>query len=363
MKTTLLFAYTQLLRILRDPVTLIVLFTIPSLLLVLFGAFTANTDNIQLRVAVINHSKEAFAEEFESGLKDIKVLKHSEEKLSIDAAKDKMKNDELDGVIEIPAEFGQVKNDLPSGNVKVYFDQTDATTGDIVSSVIREVIDGTNTQLVGNKPPLGVEKVSISGANASVFDGLFAMFTGMAVMMVGIFGVASALAYDKKAGILRRLRITPFKSWQLIVGTMLAYTLVSVTAVALMTGLAMLLFGLEMRGSWLDFGILTLLATLLMLGFGLAVGGWAKNATQADIYGQIVFIASLAFSGIWVPIALMPTWLQDIVAYLPLTPVIDGIRSIVTEGLSLASLTSELLVIVVWTIVVLVVGIKTFKWE
>lgn len=363
MKTTFLFAKTQLVRVFRDPVTLIVLFAIPVLLLVLFGAFTKGTEDLKLKVAVVNNSHEAFAGEFAQQLEKVEILDQPNEALSLDEAKKQMRSDELDGIIELPEGFGRSENSVPSGTARIYFDQTDATTGDIVSSVMTRVIDESNKQLTGVTMPLAVERVSISGSGARIFDGLYAIFTSMAIMMVGIFAVASSIPADKKSGALRRLRVTPLRSSHLVMGTMVAYAVVAVVAVVLMTMIAILAFGLEMKGSWWDFAGFSLLAIVLFLAFGMMVGGWAKNSTQADIYGQIIFIASLAFSGLWFPRALLPEWLQAITEYLPLTPVVDGIRSIVTEGTALTSLGTEVAIVAVWTVVVTLIGVKTFRWE
>ena len=201
------------------------------------------------------------------------------------------------------------------------------------------------------------------GKSGDIFDGLFAMFTGMAIMMVGIFGAASAIPYDKKSGVLRRLHVTPLKTRDFILGMLSTYVIVGVLAVALMTALAVTLFGLEMKGSWLDYSLFSLLAITLMVGIGLAVGGLAKNSTQSDVYGQIIFLSSMAFSGLWFPRALMPEWLQSITTFLPLTSIIEGIRAIVTEGMSIMSLGNELAVIGVWAVAITILGIKTFRWE
>ena len=134
-------------------------------------------------------------------------------------------------------------------------------------------------------------------------------------------------------------------------------------AVALMTIVAQMVFKMDMRGEWLDFSLFIFAAALLMIAIGVMVGGWAKNTTQSDIYGQIIFISSLAFSGLWVPRALMPDWMQAITAYLPLTPVIEGIQRIVTEGASLTALGFHLAVMAVWFTAVFIVSIKTFRWE
>lgn len=163
MKATLLFAKTQLLRVSRDIVTLIVLFSIPLVLLLVFGAFTANTNNVSLRVAVVNNSEEAFAQQFEKSIDGIDVLKQEGNELSLNEARDKLKDDDLDAVIELPKEFGAVSETGPSGKIKVYVDESSMSTGDIVMGVMNSVVEQTNTAIVGSEPPIAVERAVVEG--------------------------------------------------------------------------------------------------------------------------------------------------------------------------------------------------------
>ena len=363
MKTTFLFAKTQLLRVSRDIVTVIILFSIPLLLLLLFGAFTANTDNVTLRVAIVNQSTSEFAREFDAQLDDIKILKQPEESLNFEQAQEKIKKGDLDAAVVLPSGFGEAKNGMPSGGAKVYVDQSDRSTGDIVMGVMTQIIDRSNVAVTGTEPPLSVERATIKGQSARIFDNLYVLFTAMAIMMVGIFGVASTIPSDKKTGMLRRLRVTPLRSSQLIIGTSLAYLAVCFLSVVLMTALAVFGFSMKINGSMIDFGVFALLASLLMIGFGVFVGGISRTTTQSDIYGQIIFMTSLAFSGLWVPRALMPEWLQNITAYLPLTPIIEGLQRIVIEGASITALGFQLAVMVGWFVLIILLSIKTFRWE
>lgn len=59
----------------------------------------------------------------------------------------------------------------------------------------------------------------------------------------------------------------------------------------------------------------------------------------------------------------MPEWLQSISAYLPLTPMIDGIRLIATEGKQLVDLLPQLGIISVWLIVIYLIAFRVFRWE
>jgi ABC-2 type transport system permease protein len=363
LKVTWLFAKLQLTRSLRDPITTIVLFGIPVLLVLVFGSITRGGDNLSVDVAVINNSQTQFAKDFEKSLGSIKALKINDEGLSLDKARDKMNDDSLDGIIELPKDFGTIQDNLPKGNVKVYFDKADTQTGDIVASIIQGAVNQTNQQLVETPVPISIERTPIKVSEASAFDTIFSIFTGMAIMMVGVFAVGSIFPADKKSGVMRRMHVTPIKAREIIGGTMLSFAVIGLIGVGILTLIALLLFDFNMRGDWLQFGAFVLLSLFTMLGFGLAIGGVAKNTTQSDIMGQIVFLASLAVSGVWFPRVLMPEWLQGITSFFPLTPIIDGIRSITTENASLITIWPEVAVIAGWGIVVYIVGVKLFKWN
>lgn len=364
MKTMLQYAKIQFLRVLRDPVTLIVLFAIPVLLLVLFGAFLGGGDgNIKLKVAVVNGSSEQFARDFTSQLKDIKVLEVDETITELDDAGEKLKEGQVDGVIELPAGFGAPKDGRPSGTVQLSANARDQSSADILMSVMSSVAEHSNAAITGAQAPIKVERSTIEGSATKPVDVLYPMFTAMGIMMVGIFGVGSVIPSDKKAGILRRMRVTPLRSSQFVGGMVLAYIGIVLMVVVLMTAIAMLAFDMTMNGDWLSFGALVLVSSMLMIAFGVLIGGWAKNTTQSDIYGQIIFITSLAFSGLWLPRAMMPDWLRDITSFLPLTPIIEGMERIVVEGVAITGLGVQLAIIAGWLAIVTLLSIKTFRWE
>lgn len=102
---------------------------------------------------------------------------------------------------------------------------------------------------------------------------------------------------------------------------------------------------------------------ICILGIGLSIGGWAKNERQAAPLGNIIVFPMLFLSGTFFPRFLMPEWLQNISEYLPLTPIIDGIRLITTEGKTLIEISSQISIILFWTIVVYAIAFRVFRWE
>jgi ABC-2 type transport system permease protein len=104
-------------------------------------------------------------------------------------------------------------------------------------------------------------------------------------------------------------------------------------------------------------------ATIMMLGFGLLIGGWARNESQAAPLSNLIAFPMMFLSGIFFPRFLFPEWLQGVTSYIPLSPVIDGFRLIMTENANLFELGSHLLVIAIWTIAIYILAIKLFRWE
>lgn len=351
-------------RFFRDKTALFFTFLFPLLFLFVFGSLNRNTGGVDFSVAFINHSQTTFAQEFEKSARDGKVLKVKNDVKNLDDAKEKMGRGELDSIVELPADFGKVDaKGVPRGNVVVYYEQANPQTGQTLASILQQQLDGINKQLTKHVDPFAVEQKPTKTANLSQFDYVFSGLIGFSILSLGIFGMANGFPADKKAGILRRLRASPLHSSQLIIATAINYLLIGVISIALMMGVGMAVFDFQMRGDYFVFSAFTIMSIIVMFGFGLAIGGWAKNENQSAPLSNLVAFPLMFLSGTFFPRFLMPDWLERITAYLPLTPIVDGMRYIMTEGKDLTQLGMELLIMAVWTIVIYGIAIKIFRWE
>ena len=132
---------------------------------------------------------------------------------------------------------------------------------------------------------------------------------------------------------------------------------------ALMLVVAIALYHLKIVGNLAELAIFISLGIFLILGIGLALGGWAKNERQVAPLGNIIVFPMMFLTGVFFPRFLMPQWLQSITTYMPLTPVIDGSRMILTEGKGLLDLGPQLLVMGIWLIIVYAIAFRVFRWE
>jgi ABC-2 type transport system permease protein len=346
----------------RDPVALFFTFLFPLIFLLVFGAMS-RSDSVSFDITIINHSETAFAKEFVAQTKkdkrfDIKTV------AGFAQAKEKMGRGELGSIIELPRSFGQPNaQGIASGNLVVYYEESDPTTGQTVASVMQQVLDSKNKELTATVDPLAVQAKPTETSNLTRFDYTLAGIVGFSIMSLAIFGMANGFPADKKAGALRRMRATPLRSSQLILATAMEYLLVGFLSVLIMFAVATFLFDFSMRGNYLTLAVFVLIGIFSLFGFGMAIGGWAKNENQSAPLSNLVAFPLMFLSGVFFPTFLMPQWLQNIANYLPLTPVVDGIRLIITENASLLNLGSELAIIGGWTLIIYAIAFKVFRWE
>ncbi len=355
-------AYTR--RFFRDKTGLFFTFLFPLLFLFIFGYLNSGNTSLNFDVAVINSSDSAFAEQFEKQLRENDTFTVSDAATTFDEAKERMGRSELDTIIELPAGFGDInEKGQPSGSIVVYYAEASPQSGQTVAAVMEQALDGINTELGQPTPPLTVEQKPTSVSGLSAFDYVFSGLLGFTVLSLGIFGLANQFPAEKKTGALRRLRASPISAAQLVFANMLYYMLIGIISLVLMVLVALYVFDFNMRGDWFQLGVVAIISIILMFGFGLAIGGWAKNETQSAALTQIVALPMMFLSGIFFPRFLMPDWLQSVTAFLPLTPVIDGMRMIMTEAKTLIDIAPQLGLIAIWIIVIYAIAIRVFRWD
>lgn len=363
--TVSVFSKLNTKRFFRDRLALFFGILFPLIFLFVFGSISNGGNDTNFNVAVVNQSKTQFAEQYVDKLEANKVFKIDKEATTLDAAKDKMEKSQLDGTIVLPPEFGaeQSGQNYPSGQAEVIYTQNNATAGQTLTSLLDASFKPLNTQFVSAAQPFTVKGEQLNEKSLNAFDYTFAGLLGFAIVGLGIFGPVNVFPELKKQGILRRLHTTPLKVWQYFTSTMISQAIIGLVSLAVMFAVALTVFDLKVVGNYFEIVTFLVISIIAILGIGLAIGGWAKNERQAAPLANIVVFPMLFLSGTFFPRFLMPDWLQTASAYLPLTPVIDGIRMIVTEGKHLTQIEPQLGLLAVWIVVIYAIAFKVFRWE
>lgn len=352
-------------RFFRDRLALFFSFAFPLIFLFVFGGLNSGNSDLSFKVAMINNSDTQFAKQFVSDANKQKVLKVDKEVTNLSQAKEKMGRGELDATIILPLSFGELKDgkSYPSGEATVQYTQNNQQAAQTLTSILEAEFKGINAQFVQSETPFSVSSEQINERSLSSFDYTFAGLLGFAIIGMGIFGPVNVFPELKKMGILRRLHTTPIRVWQYFLSTMLSQAFIGLISLAIMFVVAITLFNLNVVGNYIELIIFLIFSIIMILGIGLAMGGWAKNERQVAPLANIVVFPMMFLSGTFFPRFLMPEWLQTISNFLPLTPVIDGARLLATEGKHLIDIMPQIGLIAVWAVVIYIIAFRVFRWE
>jgi ABC-2 type transport system permease protein len=167
-------------------------------------------------------------------------------------------------------------------------------------------------------------------------------------ILIGVTGVsrAGALVLDIQGGYFDRLLLTPVRRLAILVGHMVADVAI---AAVLTVPILVLAFALGVRlkagpGGVLVFIVLAGLWSLAFAGFGYAIA--LKTGNPAAVNSSfLLFFPFLFMTSSYVPRAQLTGWLNTIASWNPVTYVLEGQRSLVTQGWQWGSLGKTLLAI------------------
>jgi ABC-2 type transport system permease protein len=184
----------------------------------------------------------------------------------------------------------------------------------------------------------------------------------MVLLMMTMMFTALAVVREKEAGTMEQLIVTPIRPYELIIGKLAPFAVLSIVDVVLVLVVATLWFHVPLKGSVPLLFLLCFVFEIATLGLGLLISTISKTQQEATMTTQFfVMQPMMQLSGFAFPIANMPVVVQMITLLLPLRYFMTIIRGIFLKGVGLASLWRDSLALLVLGLVILTVAISRFR--
>ncbi|HYF90681.1 MAG TPA: ABC transporter permease [Symbiobacteriaceae bacterium] len=225
-------------------------------------------------------------------------------------------------------------------------------------------VDELSRQATGITMPLGfVEKALGGSGGRSEFEAYVPGLLMIAVEML-MYKFAMMLAAEVEAGTLRRLRLTRMTALDFLGGISLTQLVVGVAAVLLAFGTAVMM-GFESQGPLWVAMLITSLATVSIIGFGLLTACFSRTTTEAAVVASFPMLAVMFFSGSAFPlprVALFSLFGRVISIYdiLPPTHAVNALNKVMTMGAGIGEIGFELGAIAVLSAIYFAVGVWLF---
>jgi ABC-2 type transport system permease protein len=204
---------------------------------------------------------------------------------------------------------------------------------------------------------------AILGGNQDALDIIVPGIAGMSLMSTTFTALAMNLTFLREQGVLKRMRGTPLPSGAYLAGIAANAVTNAAIQMALVVVAGRLFFGIGWPKDWLELGVFLVAGVVCLAALGVAWSHVIPNFDAAPAYVNIVFLPAIFISGVFFDVDNTPAFLRDIAQALPLTHVIDGLRSAMVTGHGLSDNLSALAVIAVWTIAGIFFAVRGFSWE
>ena len=230
-------------------------------------------------------------------------------------------------------------------------------------ALIETVLHDYEYALRGDAPLFSITTEDVFSRHLRYVDFLVPGILAFMIMQLAVAGSGFNIVEYKRKGILKRLFVTPLRPLDFIVALIASRLVTILVQLAIMLGVAFLMFGIEIEGSLWLLAAFVVFGAIMFLGIGFSLGGIASTQNAVMMIGNLILFPQTFFAGVFFPLDILPDWAQTLAGLLPLTFVSDALRSIANEGASFPALTWDLAGIAVWTVIGIFLAVRFFHWS
>ena len=207
------------------------------------------------------------------------------------------------------------------------------------------------------------QRRTVQGRKIRYVDWVVPGILAMNMMFSCLFGVGYVIVRYRKNGFLKRLKATPLNPFEFLLAQMISRLLLIQTITVLVYAGCNYFIHFQMRGSYVNLFLISLLGSICLISLGLLVSARLSSEELAGGILNLLTWPMMLLSGVWFSLEGTNPVVQKIAQFLPLTHLVDGARAIMTEGAGLLDIAPHLAVLALMTAVFLSIGSFIFRWE
>ncbi|HSN70594.1 MAG TPA: ABC transporter permease [Steroidobacteraceae bacterium] len=321
------------LQIVRDPATILIAFVLPVVLLLLF-AYAVSLDVRGVRIGVVLENDSASAQGLAAAYAATRYFDVTPARDRREVA-DRLVAGEVRGFVVIPADFERrlaARGAEPL--IQVITDGSQPNTANFVSGYAQGVLGnwlagehGATAATIALEPriwfnpELESRRFLIPGAIAIVMT------------MIGTMLTALVVAREWERGTMEAIMSTPAAILEILAGKLLPYFVLGLIATIGCAVLAITVFGVPLRGSWLALLALSTAFLVPALGQGLLISAITRNQfVAAQIALLTGFLPAFMLSGFLFEIDSMPAPIRALTYLLPARYFVASLQSVFLAG-------------------------------
>lgn len=324
----------------------------PLILMSLIGLAFGRTDSVLFTVSVVDEGNPQIARPLLAGLSQVSVFKVVEEGRA--AALAQLRAGKRALVVVIPRQ---------GTNLEAFYDSSREQSSRTALMILERFVAEANLGLSGTPAVLQISASAVAGQRVKFFDFLMPGILAMTIAQTGLMGVSFMIAGMRERLVLKRVMATPVHPLAFLGGLVGRSSIIQLLQVVIIFLVATFVFGARTQGSLFDLAVLALVGAVAFFAMGFAISTVSRSAESANLLGSLVNFPMMFLAGTFWPREFMPEAIRPVIAYLPLSPLVDSMRGVAASGEPLGQYLWAVLYLLGWTVVAFAVAVRRFRWE
>ena len=328
--------YKEGLQILRDPSSISIAFVLPIVLLILFGyGVSLDTDHVPVAVVIQNPTTDTAS--FMASLQDSRyfsVTRLQDRR----TAQQELLAGTVNAMVVLQSDFSRRLWSATGAPIQVIVNGTDANTARIISGYL----DGAWQNWLNQRaleegrtltPPVAAEQRVWFNAEVRSRNFLVPGLIAIIMTLIGALLTAMVVAREWERGTMEALLVTPVRIGEILLGKLIPYFLLGMGGMAIATFMAVLVFDIPFRGSFVVLTAVSALFMLTALGMGLLISTVARTQFVAGQIAIIVaFLPAFILSGFVFDISSMPLVIRVLTHIVPARYFVSSLQTLFLAG-------------------------------
>ncbi|MCW5982544.1 MAG: ABC transporter permease [Bryobacteraceae bacterium] len=371
----------ELRQTLREPRMRVFLFVPPLVQLLIFG-YAVNLDVEDSRVAWVDQDRTGASRDLRAELDGSPYIRITHTPSTPAEAQRLLDRGEVSAVVAVLPGFARTIDRGDTAPVQVLVDGSNSNTASVVSSyVTRVVANFSAARMLERQRSLQMALLAAAGVDGPRYAALPSLNANVRVWfnpdlksrnyfvpgvvvniitLVTLMLTAMAIVREKEIGTMEQLMVTPVRPIELMLGKTLPFAAVGLAQLFLITGAALLVFRVPLRGSPLLLVVCAALYLMTTLGAGLFMSTISRTQQQALMGSFFFFMPAFMLSGFAFPIRNMPLPIQYLTYVNPVRYFMEVVRGLFLKGVGVETLWPQMLSMAVFGAAVLAVSALRF---
>ena len=254
---------------------------------------------------------------------------------------------------------GKISLFVEGGATPVY--RLDPTRPD--ARTARVEVDDALQGGAGRRDMFSAKEEHVQEQGSRYIDFLVPGLIGMNLMGTGMWSIGFAVVQARLKKLLKRMLATPMRKSHFMLAQFFSRLVFLVVEVAVVVTFARLVFDVAIRGSFAVFALVCFIGGSAFAGLGLLIASRARTLEAISGLMNVVMMPMWICSGVFFSYERFPDAVLPVIRVLPLTALNDALRAVMNDGATVAAIAPQLIVLLIWTVITYLVGLKIFRWQ